>query len=89
MRQTGADGAHAKARKALIEKARAMVPALSERAVRTEKDRRIADATHEAFVAAGFYRIHQPRRFGGSEMNLSVMIDLAAARAHPRERALA
>jgi 3-hydroxy-9,10-secoandrosta-1,3,5(10)-triene-9,17-dione monooxygenase len=65
-------------RKALIEQARALVPALRERAIQTETDRRIAQATHDAFVAAGVYRIHQPRRFGGSELNLSVMIDLAA-----------
>ncbi len=78
MNQTGVHGADSEQRKALIDKARTLVPALSERAVQTEKDRRIARATHEAFVAAGFYRIHQPKRFGGSELNLSIMIDLAA-----------
>ncbi len=65
-------------RKALIEKARQMVPVLRERAVQTERDRRIAPQTHAAFVEAGFYRIHQPRRFGGFEMDLSMMIALAA-----------
>jgi len=62
----------------LIARAKALVPQLRERAVQTERDRRIADPTHAAFVAAGFYRIHQPRRFGGFEMDLSMMIDLAA-----------
>jgi 3-hydroxy-9,10-secoandrosta-1,3,5(10)-triene-9,17-dione monooxygenase len=65
-------------RKALIERAKAMVPALRERAVKAERDRRIAKETHQAFVEAGFYRIHQPKRFGGFELDLSMMIDLAA-----------
>lgn len=62
----------------LIERARAMVPSLRERAAQAERDRRIAGETHAAFVEAGFYRIHQPRRFGGFEMDLSMMVDLAA-----------
>ncbi|MFN0161700.1 MAG: acyl-CoA dehydrogenase family protein [Burkholderiales bacterium] len=78
MTQAKAHGSDAELRRALIDRARALVPALVERAAQTEKDRRIARATHEAFVAAGFYRIHQPKRFGGAELGLSTMIDLAA-----------
>ncbi|MBL8381062.1 MAG: acyl-CoA dehydrogenase family protein [Burkholderiales bacterium] len=78
MTATDAAAADAERRRTLIEAARALVPTLGERAVQTERDRRIARATHEAFVAAGFYRIHQPKRFGGSELGLSMMIDLAA-----------
>ena len=62
----------------LIDRAKEMVPVLRERAAKVDKDRRIADETHAAFVDAGFYRIHQPKRFGGFEMDFSMMIDLAA-----------
>ena len=65
-------------REALIERAKTMVPMLREHAAQAEKDRAIPRATHQAFVDAGFYRIHQPKRFGGFEMDLSMMIDLAA-----------
>lgn len=62
----------------LIDRAKALVPALRERAAKVDQDRRIATETHAAFIDAGFYRIHQPRRFGGYEMDLTMMIDLAA-----------
>ncbi len=65
-------------REALIERAKTMVPMLREHAAQAENDRAIPRATHQAFVDAGFYRIHQPKRFGGFEMDLSMMIDLAA-----------
>lgn len=74
---TEASADHAQ-RADLVARAQALVPHLRERAVQTERDRTIAAATHSAFVEAGFYRIHQPRRFGGFEMDLSMMIDLAA-----------
>jgi len=35
-----------------------------------EANKRISDETNEAFVKAGFYRILQPRRFGGYEFDL-------------------
>ena len=55
-----------------------MVPALRERAQKAEEDRRMPDATHQAFVEAGFYRIFQPARFGGHEMDVGLMLDMAA-----------
>ena len=64
-------------REDLIEAARALVPALRERAEDTEAARRIPDATHAAFVDAGLYRMFQPERFGGGEMDLALMVDVA------------
>ena len=54
---------------ALVAAARAMVPALAERARQTELDRRISDETHEEFRVAGFYRSLQPARYGGLELD--------------------
>lgn len=57
---------------------RAMVPALGERAARAERDRAIPAETHRAFLEAGLYRIFQPARYGGYEMDLTMMVDVAA-----------
>ncbi|MPY68560.1 MAG: hypothetical protein GEU92_00580 [Alphaproteobacteria bacterium] len=57
--------------------ARAMVPTLRARAEETEKLRRIPDETDREFRAAGFYRIFQPARFGGYELDYGVQTRLA------------
>jgi len=48
-----------------------MVPALAERAAKTEALRRLPDETFADLVASGLFRITQPRRFGGSELGLT------------------
>jgi alkylation response protein AidB-like acyl-CoA dehydrogenase len=66
----------------LIAKARALAPALRERAAEAERLRRLPDATQAAFRAAGFYRILQPARYGGLEARygLQTMLGAEAAR---------
>jgi 3-hydroxy-9,10-secoandrosta-1,3,5(10)-triene-9,17-dione monooxygenase len=65
----------------IVERARDMLPMLREQQVECETQGRIPQATNDAFVAAGFYRILQPRRFGGYEFDMStfaqVMIEVA------------
>ncbi len=65
-------------REALLDRARAMVPTLRARAVKCETIRRLPEETHRDFIAAGFYRIHLPKRFGGFEMDWGMLVDLAA-----------
>ncbi len=65
-------------RATMIERARAIVPALRERAYQAKQDRSMPDATHCEFVEAGFYRLFQPTRFGGYEMDLAMMVDMCA-----------
>ena len=65
-------------RATMIERAKALVPALRERAYQAEQDRRMPDSTHDEFVEAGFYRLFQPARYGGYEMELAVMVDMCA-----------
>lgn len=60
-------------REVLIERARAMIPALRERAPRTEEARQLLRETVQAFTDAGFFRIVQPKRYGGFEMGIDVL----------------
>lgn len=65
----------------MLRRARAMRPVLRERQAECEALGRLPDSTNDEFVKAGFYRILQPRRFGGYEFDLpafvSVMIEIA------------
>lgn len=53
----------------LVARARAMIPMLRERADEVEKARRVPDSTVAAYKEAGFFRILQPKRWGGWEMD--------------------
>ena len=68
-------------REDLLEQARAMLPALRQKALQSERDRVIPMETHRAFQAAGFYKVFQPNRFGGYEMPISVLATAMAANA--------
>ena len=54
----------------MVQKARDMVPKLRARANEFEALRRVPDETVRDFLDAGFFRIVQPRRFGGYEYDL-------------------
>ena len=54
----------------IIERARDMVPTLRARQEETEELGRLPDSTSRELIDAGFYRILQPRRFGGYEFDL-------------------
>jgi len=53
----------------LLDRARAMVPVLRERAAEQEKQRKVFDETINDFQKAGFFRMLQPKRWGGYEMD--------------------
>lgn len=53
----------------LVERANAMIPWLRERAEACEKARMVSPETMQAFQEAGFFRILQPKRWGGYEMH--------------------
>ena len=65
----------------IVARAAAMRPELLERQQETEEHTFYAQDTHRAFTEAGFYRILQPRRFGGYEFDLEtyfrVIIEIA------------
>lgn len=64
-------------REDIIERARAMVPVLRERAKDAETLRRLPDETHQEFLDAGFYRVLQPAAFGGLELDFGTQTELA------------
>lgn len=66
------------ARAELAARAAAMVPLLRERAPEAEERRRLHDQTQQAFVDAGFYKIFQPARYGGWEMDFGTVLDIGA-----------
>ncbi len=63
----------------LLARARTMIPALRERAVQAEADRRIPDETIADLHEAGFFRILQPKRWGGYEMDPQAFFDVQMA----------
>ncbi len=69
----------------ILAAARSMFADLRTRAAETEAHRRLLPATDRAFRRAGFYRVMQPRRFGGLELPFGIQTDLSLelARACP------
>jgi 3-hydroxy-9,10-secoandrosta-1,3,5(10)-triene-9,17-dione monooxygenase len=58
----------------LIERAKAMAPALVARQRETEERTYYAEDTHRAFRDAGFYRITVPKRYGGYEFGFDTFL---------------
>ncbi|MBW2546830.1 MAG: acyl-CoA dehydrogenase, partial [Deltaproteobacteria bacterium] len=52
-------------REELIESARELAPTLQERSKKAAELRRIPDETIEDFHRLGFFKVVQPKRFGG------------------------
>jgi 3-hydroxy-9,10-secoandrosta-1,3,5(10)-triene-9,17-dione monooxygenase len=60
----------------LQDRARALVPALAERAAATEAARSVPVETVAAYHRAGLYRVLQPKRFGGLQEGFSVFSEI-------------
>jgi 3-hydroxy-9,10-secoandrosta-1,3,5(10)-triene-9,17-dione monooxygenase len=63
----------------LIARARAMIPALASRAREQQRKRAILPETIADMHAAGFFRVLQPKRWGGYEMELGTFYDIEIA----------
>jgi 3-hydroxy-9,10-secoandrosta-1,3,5(10)-triene-9,17-dione monooxygenase len=63
-------------REELIDRARDLLPVLAERAPLAAELRRLPDETIEDFHRLGFFKVVQPRRYGGYEMDPSIIFDL-------------
>jgi 3-hydroxy-9,10-secoandrosta-1,3,5(10)-triene-9,17-dione monooxygenase len=72
----GSDAA-ASAYAAMIERAKALIPRLRDRASRTEELRRLPPETERDLHDAGLFRIVQPKRVGGSEFDYVALVDCA------------
>jgi 3-hydroxy-9,10-secoandrosta-1,3,5(10)-triene-9,17-dione monooxygenase len=60
------------------EKAEALLPRLRERAARCEELRRLPDETLRDFHEEKLFRIHQPKRVGGAELEFSAVVTYGA-----------
>lgn len=68
----GVDGAE------MIKRTRQLVPAIAARAEECERLRRMPEATERDLHAAGLFRVMQPARVGGAELDLAVLVDACA-----------
>ena len=62
----------------LWRKAEALLPKLKERAPKCEQLRRLPDETLRDFHDAQLFRIHQPRRVGGAELEFAAVVTYGA-----------
>ena len=63
----------------MVARARSLVPALRERASRTEELRRLPPETERNLRDSGLFRLLQPKRVGGSELDYVALVDCADA----------
>jgi 3-hydroxy-9,10-secoandrosta-1,3,5(10)-triene-9,17-dione monooxygenase len=63
----------------VIARARAMIPALAARSLDGRRARRIPDETIADMQRAGFFRVLQPQRWGGYEMDLNTFYEIQLA----------
>jgi alkylation response protein AidB-like acyl-CoA dehydrogenase len=63
--------------KEMVERARALAPALKERAEQARAERRVPAETIADYQRTGLIRIAQPRRFGGFEMGWDVLCEIS------------
>lgn len=62
----------------LMARARELMPMLRQKARETEQRRRVGEETAKLFQEAGFFRVLQPKRYGGFEMDYGTQMRLAA-----------
>ena len=66
-------------REEMLRRAWALAPKLKERAGKTEKRGRILPETIQDFHKTKLWRIHQPNRYGGLELDFALYIDIGEA----------
>src|SRR5438105_11834523 len=64
---------------AVLARAKALIPRLRDRASRTEELRRLPPETERDLHESGLFRILQPKRVGGSELDYVALLDCADA----------
>ncbi|MEK9661899.1 MAG: acyl-CoA dehydrogenase family protein, partial [Alphaproteobacteria bacterium] len=65
-------------REEILQRAEELLPVLHERAEYTEQQRRLPEETVRDFHDAGLFRIIQPKRVGGYELDYGMMYDIGA-----------
>jgi 3-hydroxy-9,10-secoandrosta-1,3,5(10)-triene-9,17-dione monooxygenase len=62
----------------ILQRARALTPALASRALETEEKRQVPQATLDAFREAGLFRMMAPARVGGLELDFPTLLETTA-----------
>src|SRR5229473_4519243 len=62
----------------MLERARRLAPTLAERAEACERLRRLPDDTERDLHDAGLFRIAQPARVGGADLDVGIFVDVCA-----------
>ena len=65
-------------REEMLRRAQSLVPAIRERAPEAETLRRLPEATVRDLHETGLWRINQPARVGGSELDYDCLVDMGA-----------
>lgn len=71
------EGVHA-ARRAAIERARALGPRLKAYAAQVDAERRIPQESIDALLEAGLFGVLKPRAFGGDELGIAALVEVTA-----------
>lgn len=61
-----------------LRRARALLPAIAERAKMVDEDRRVSDVTIKEIQASGLFNIVTPKSLGGSELGFSELVEVTA-----------
>ena len=65
-------------REEMVERARSLAPRISARAEECEQLRRLPDATERDLHETGLFRMVQPARVGGADLDVGVLVDTCA-----------
>jgi 3-hydroxy-9,10-secoandrosta-1,3,5(10)-triene-9,17-dione monooxygenase len=61
-----------------MQRARDLVPILRERAAAAEAERKLPRETEQLLHESGLFRMHQPKAFGGMELDFVAIVDISA-----------
>lgn len=60
----------------IVERTKALLPVIAERAVAAEEARRLPDETIDDFIRVGYFRAMVPRQYNGLELDVSAVTDV-------------
>jgi alkylation response protein AidB-like acyl-CoA dehydrogenase len=66
----------------LIDRTKALLPAIAERAAAAETARRLPDETIDDFIQTGFFRVMVPKRYNGLELDVSAVTAVGRLLSH-------
>ena len=62
----------------MVKRARALAPVFAERAPACEKQRRMLDENERDLHRSGLFRVVQPARVGGADLDVGILVDICS-----------